>query len=154
MSSPSERLSRRQRARTPLAFARHLIGLVRERHGCTRVAALWVQRDSVYKALLGHAFCWDQDRDARNYDGPWPVICHPPCGPWGVFAWKCKKTRLDGVCAMEIVHRVGGVIEQPRGSQLFREFGRGGEVLRLNQSEYGFPAPKPTLLYMPTKETE
>lgn len=148
MSSPTERLSHRQRARTPLAFARHLIALVRDRHGCQDVAALWVQRDSLYKELLGPWMCWDVHRDARTYDGPWPVICHPPCGPWGVLAWKCQQSRLDGICAMEIVHRVGGVVEQPRGSQLFKEHGRGGLVIRLNQSEWGFPAPKPTLIYV------
>lgn len=148
MSSPSERLSRRQRSATPRLFADYLIRLVRARHGCTRVAALWVQRGSVYKRLLGHAYCWDEDRDARTYDGPWPVVCHPPCGPWGVLAWRCRQSRLDGIAAMEIVHRCGGVVEQPRGSQLFKQFGRGGYVIHLMQGEWGFPAPKPTLLYV------
>jgi hypothetical protein len=54
---------------------------------------------------------------------------------------------------MELVHRWGGVVEQPKGSQLFRQYGRGGAIEEVNQGDYGMKSPgglyirKPTLLY-------
>jgi hypothetical protein len=48
---------------------------------------------------------------------------------------------------MELVHRWGGIVEQPLGSQLFRIAGRAGTVTRVDQGEYGHVCRKPTLLY-------
>lgn len=152
MSTPSERLSHRQREQTPDEFAQFLIALAQSAVGSNDVAALWVRRDSIYKELLGPERCWDRLRDARTYAGPFPVICHPPCGPWGKFSWKCHQDPMDGIIAMQMVHRWGGVVEQPLGSRLFREHGDGRKVLRFKQSLFGFPAPKPTILYVVGKE--
>lgn len=53
------------------------------------VAALFVRSDSVYKKMEG-VECFDMERDARTYDGPWPVVAHPPCRAWGNFAMFAK----------------------------------------------------------------
>jgi hypothetical protein len=48
------------------------------------VAALYIDRRGPYPALVGASMCWTRERDARAYEGPWPVVAHPPCGPWSV----------------------------------------------------------------------
>jgi len=45
------------------------------------VAALYVQTDGVYYGLPG-VDPWDEERDARTYVGPHPVVAHPPCQLW------------------------------------------------------------------------
>lgn len=57
------------------------------------VAALYVRRDSPYKALPD-VECYDVDRDARSYAGPWPVVAHPPCRAWGRLRHMAKP-RVD-----------------------------------------------------------
>jgi hypothetical protein len=46
------------------------------------VSILFARRDSIYKELAG-CDVWDIDRDARTFDGPGPVVAHPPCRAWG-----------------------------------------------------------------------
>lgn len=48
------------------------------------VAALYVQKNGAYWNLPG-VDPWDEERDARLYDGPHPVVAHPPCQRWGKF---------------------------------------------------------------------
>jgi hypothetical protein len=47
------------------------------------VAALYIDPRGPYPKLLGTDMCWDAKRDARTYEGPWPIVAHPACGPWG-----------------------------------------------------------------------
>lgn len=57
------------------------------------VAALYVDPLGPYPALRHDpddlwdapllVDCWDATRDARLYNGPHPVIAHPPCKHWG-----------------------------------------------------------------------
>jgi len=135
----------------------------------SRVAALYVDPHGVY-ANLPDVELWDETRDARNYDGPWPVVAHPPCARWCQLA-SVNETRWgtpigdDGGCfwhALDAVRRFGGVLEHPAYSlawqryELPRPVSRGGWTssltdpgysIELAQSAYGHPARKRTWLY-------
>ena len=99
------------------------------------IAALYVQTDGAYYGIDG-IDPWDEERDARKYAGPHPVIAHPPCQRWGKM-WAGsplviartgvrKKKGDDGGCfeaALDAVRRYGGVIEHPWGSHAWTHFG-------------------------------
>ena len=132
------------------------------------IAALFVETNGVYFGLPG-VDPWDEDRDARLYDGPWRVVAHPPCARWGRYwsggpsARERKKLGDDGGCfesALAAVNRWGGVLEHPEGSHAWRVFGlaippRGGGWVRsgpgwtccVEQGHYGHRARKMTWLY-------
>jgi len=96
------------------------------------IAALYVMADGIYSGRPD-VDCWDITRDARKYDGPHPVVAHPPCQLWGAFAacnyarWGGEHNRPgnDGGCfaaALESVRRWGGVLEHPSGSRAWASF--------------------------------
>lgn len=132
------------------------------------VAALYVQRNGVYFGLTG-VDPWDEARDARLYEGPWPVVAHPPCARWCRLAglvearWGHKKGD-DGGCfesALRAVRTWGGVLEHPAYSDAWPTFGLprpprkggwvqgpcGGWSCHVEQGRYGHPAKKATWLY-------
>ncbi len=126
------------------------------------VAALFVDPAGVYANVPG-VEVWDEERDARLYDGPWPVVAHPPCNRWVSYGAQDKRGD-DGGCfaaALAAVRRFGGVLEHPARSQAWREFhlpivGRGGWSMSFDSSGYaaevdqwyyGFPTRKLTWLY-------
>jgi hypothetical protein len=139
-----------------------------EQHADT-VAALYVERGGVYWNLPG-VDPWDEERDARLYDGPWPVVAHPPCSRWGQLA-NVNHARYgtpigeDGGCfaaALAAVRKWGGVLEHPANSIAWRRFGlppatRGawsttlddlnGGSTEVSQVAYGHLARKRTWLY-------
>ena len=101
------------------------------------------------------------DRDARQYSGPHPVVAHPPCGPWGLFAWNYKGGEGARECApraVEQVRRWRGVLEHPAGSQLWRHCdlpkpnkppdAHGGYTVAVRQGDWGHACVKPTWLYV------
>lgn len=49
------------------------------------IAALYVQARGCYSGRPD-VDPWPEDRDARAYAGPWSVVAHPPCGPWGAYS--------------------------------------------------------------------
>lgn len=133
------------------------------------INALFVEKDGIYRELLGAEHCWDERRDARLYDGPGPVVAHPPCSRWGrmavsVFARTGKEEHRpgnDGGCfasALAAVRRFGGVLEHPASSKAWPAHwlerpgkdgwaGHGGHwVCEVWQSAYGHLASKATWL--------
>lgn len=93
----------------------------------TTVAALYVEADGAYFGLP-YVDPWDEVRDARRYDGPYPVVAHPPCQRWGKMWFgqplTVKRTGVrktlgdDGGCfaaALQAVRTYGGVLEHPLG---------------------------------------
>lgn len=134
------------------------------------IAALYVQTGGVYFGLPD-VEPWDIHRDARLYQGPWPVVAHPPCERWGRYwsggpsARVRRKLGDDGGCfraALEAVEKWGGVLEHPEGSHAWRHFGipaplgtrgiwlrtiRGGWTACVEQGHYGHRARKATWLY-------
>jgi len=122
-------------------------------------AALYIDPRGPYPALLGHELCWDEARDARTYAGPWPVVAHPPCGPWGRLRFLCTKQDASlAPLAVDQVRAWGGVLEHPVDSLLWRhcrlprpgelpdEYG--GRTYRVDQVSWGHCCVKPTWLYV------
>lgn len=103
------------------------------------VAALFVDDSErgVYPALLGDSARWGENRDARRYAGPLPVVAHPPCHLWVNLAavnWRRYGRQRpawypggsDGGCfaaALAAVRRWGGVLEHPAGSHAWAAHG-------------------------------
>ena len=131
---------------TPPRFAAWLAEWVRRETGSVRLAAIYIALHGPYPRMPD-VECWPIR--AQDYPGPHPVICHPPCGPWGPTRTLCKyQTKDGGLHALEMVHRYGGVIEQPAASTLFELHGRtGGRVIMVEQGKWGHPLPKLTQIY-------
>jgi hypothetical protein len=122
------------------------------------IAALYIDPRGPYPKMAG-VDAWDETRDARLYDGPHPVVAHPPCGPWGALRHLYKGAEHD--CAPRAVEQVrtfGGVLEHPRGSKLWNEHGLpapggladsfGGFAVEVDQCAWGHVARKTTWLYV------
>lgn len=139
------------------------------------IAALFVQSDGAYYGMPD-VDPWDEQRDARLYAGPFPVVAHPPCQRWGKL-WMGQPLHVkttgerkikgdDDGCfasALASVRRWGGVLEHPWGSHAWPHFGLhmpdrsggwiiadydGGWTCCVEQGQYGHYARKPTLLYV------
>lgn len=122
------------------------------------VAALFVREDSIYKTMPG-VDAWDKARDARLYDGPGPVVAHPPCRAWGNLSQFAKPEPGEknlARLAVAMVRAFGGVVEHPITSRLWSEQGIyvgrsdpfGGAFLVVDQYWWGHRARKRTGLYI------
>jgi hypothetical protein len=134
------------------------------------IAALYVETGGCYFGLDG-VDPWDEARDARRYQGPHPVVAHPPCQRWGRF-WhgstrKPHQYELgdDGGCFAHALHAVrcwGGVLEHPADSRAWQHHHIhrpdrsggwiaadffGGWTCYVEQGFYGHTSRKPTWLY-------
>lgn len=121
------------------------------------VSALFVRKDSIYKKL--GIDCWDIERNALNFNGINPVICHPPCRSWGRLRHLSNASQDEhdlSFFAIEIIRKNGGVLEHPRSSKLFPEFlplpgsfdSFGGFSISLDQFVFGHPCRKNSLIYI------
>lgn len=134
------------------------------------IAALFVASNGPYYGL-DNVDPWDEIRDAREYNGPHPIIAHPPCERWGRYwsggpsAKVKRELGDDNGCFESAVHNIrlfGGVIEHPEASHAFKRFGLpipkfnggwtksdvyGGRSCCVAQGHYGHPAQKMTWLY-------
>lgn len=63
------------------------------------IAALYVETNGAYYGLDG-VDPWDEERDARLYDGPHPVVAHPPCPRWGKM-WFGQPLTVKTTCCVE-----------------------------------------------------
>lgn len=137
------------------------------------IAALYVEKGGCYYDLP-NVDPWDQERDARKYSGPYPVVAHPPCQRWGKL-WAgqplyIKQTGIrkikgddDGcfAAALRVLRTYGGVLEHPRDSHAWAHFDInkppreggwvsagfcGGWTCCVEQGRYGHYARKPTWL--------
>ena len=135
-----------------------------------KIAALFIQANGCY-SNDPRIDPWPEARDARQYDGPLPVVAHPPCQLWGNLAsvnfarWggDHNKPGNDAGCfqsAVDSVNSWGGVLEHPASSKAFAAHGltppssmgwqmtiEGGWVCEVWQSAYGHRANKATWLY-------
>jgi hypothetical protein len=122
------------------------------------VAVLFARKDSIYKKMP-ECDVWDQVRDATKYAGNLPVVAHPPCRLWGKLAHMSTAPKSEMELArfsVRQVQRVGGVLEHPEGSRLWKEMGLPqqweedslGFTLKVPQSWWRHRAAKMTLLYV------
>ena len=134
-----------------------------------QISVLFVSEKGSY-CNLKNLDLWPETRDARNYIGMNPVICHPPCTRWCKLTFaiygKEKSAKFfpgnDNGCfqsALINVNRCGGVLEHPACSFAWKVFNltkpiKGqwtkcghGYVCEVYQSAYGHRAMKPTWLY-------
>lgn len=114
----------------------------------------------MYKQMLS-CDVYDMERDARTYDGPHPIVAHPPCRAWGrlrQFAKPRPDERNLGRLAVSLVREFGGVLEHPACSTLFDACAmpRPGEfpdqwsgyTIEIAQYHFGHKAEKLTWLYI------
>lgn len=131
----------------------------------TDVAALYVDPRGPYPKLV--ADWYDTERNAILYQGPRPVVAHPPCAHWGrlrnlpnvrITTGEAIREAFCALMAVQQVRQWGGVLEHPaesflwaseklpRPGQLPDAFG--GWTLALDQSRLGHSAQKRTWLYI------
>lgn len=120
----------------------------------TTIAALFVVTDGCYFGLDG-VDPWDIVRDARKYDGPHPVVAHPPCQRWGRY-WGggpsaktprklgdddgCFESALASVRRFGLTHPLRGGGWSVAGDDI-------GWTCCVEQGAYGHRARKATWLY-------
>lgn len=125
----------------------------------TKVPVLFVHSKSNYKLVPGFD-CYDENRDALNYTDSNPVIAHPPCRLWsrlkGLSTAPASEKNL-AVWSINLVRLVGGIVEHPYDSQLWKHidcpgvgvFDKfGGTSFVFDQFDFGYYVRKRTRIYI------
>ncbi len=124
------------------------------------VSILFSRVNTVYNAFPS-VDLWPAHRDARLYNGPNPIVAHPPCARWAKYSTRGgNQPGRDDRCAesaVRAVRRWGGVLEHPEHSGIYDTFlmakpGTGHDLwngwsVRIDQRAYGHRSLKPTWLY-------
>ena len=130
----------------------------RDKGSAPLYAALFVRVDSSYKQR-NNCDAWDIDRDALNFQGSCPVVCHPPCRAWGQLSHMATPREGEAelsLWAIDTIRKNGGILEHPSGSRLFKKHlpdanqfpdDHGGFTISIDQYDFGHVAHKPTKLY-------
>ena len=87
------------------------------------IAVLFVRGDSAYKNY-NDLDVYDAERDALTFTGDMPVIAHPPCRAWGRLSHMANPREGErelALFALANVRALGGVLEHPKGSKLWKE---------------------------------
>lgn len=127
------------------------------------IAILFARSDSVYKNLIDLDI-YDEQRDARTFNGIQPVIAHPPCRAWARLRGMSKPAPHEkqlAKTAVDLVRSNGGILEHPESSTLWLEKQLpnpithpaqidkfGGFTLPIQQFTFGHKARKNTWLYI------
>ena len=127
--------------------------------GLKMISVLFVRQRSVYKRM--GVDCFDEQRDAMEFCGDWPVVAHPPCRAWGRLKYFAKPNPGEkdlARFAVRVVRENGGVLEHPAGSSLWRDMNlprphegfdvHGGFTLPISQLLFGHRGEKATWLYV------
>lgn len=117
------------------------------------IAVLCAAEKSHYYEISGLDI-YDRKRDARSFVGSTPVICHAPCAQWSKMRLFAKFNASDKELAWFCFKKWflnGGIFEHPEGSWFFKEVEHllppGVRKYKVDQSDFGFPARKSTILY-------
>lgn len=123
------------------------------------ISVLFAQENSIYKTLPD-CDVWDKQRDASKYQGPNPVVAHPPCRAWSQLRGLANPEPGEkelAIFAIDTVRKYGGVLEHPKSSSLWPVVGLpepgemdefGGWTLQVIQRDFGHKANKATRLYI------
>ena len=124
-----------------------------------QIAILCASRVSVYHSIPG-ILVFDQDHDARLWQGGSPCIAHPPCRAWSTFTRHQAKPALAekelGLWCAHMVQTHGGILEQPAHSHLFKAAGlplpgwthnKDSWSIEVCQAWWGYPMLKKTWLF-------
>lgn len=125
----------------------------------TKVPVLFVHSKSNYKKIAGFD-CYDENRNALNYKDSLPVIAHPPCRLWSKlrkFSNAPGSEKSLAIWSINLVRKVGGIVEHPYDSKLWSEINCpgigefdkfGGTSFVFDQFDFGYYTRKRTRIYI------
>lgn len=123
------------------------------------ISVLFVRRNSTYFEY-DDIEVYTARRNALTFDFQSSIIAHPPCRLWSKMSHFSNADPLEktlGIYAINAARIVGGIVEHPAGSRLFkymdcgtpsRPDAYGGYIISINQSWFGHPCQKRTYLYI------